>query len=79
MLHFLIKIDRLSDRFVVASPFLAFQSGSKTCLFCDLVIISKEVRNNISVRATETLKKPDVVAQKWSKIETVSSNAKSIG
>ena len=65
--------------FVAASPFLSFQSGSKTCQFCDLVIISKEARNNISVRATETLKKPDVVAQKWSNIEPVSSNAKSIG
>ena len=57
-------MDRLADRFDVASPLVSLQSGSKTCLICDLVIVSKEVRNDISVSAIETLKKPDGIAEK---------------
>ena len=40
-------MSRLADRFDVASPLLSLQSGSKTCLFCDLVITSKKARINI--------------------------------
>ena len=54
----MIKTDRLTDTFDVASPLLLLQLGSKTCLFCDLDITSKEARNNISVSMMETLKKP---------------------
>ena len=69
-------MGRLRDRFDVASPLLLLQSGSKTCLFCDLVITPKEARNNISVDAMETLKKPDGIAENWSKVKPVSSYAK---
>ena len=72
----MIKVDRLTDRFDVASPLLPLQSGSRTCLFCDLVIAPKEARNNISVSAMETLKKPGGMAEKWSKVKPVSSFAK---
>ena len=64
------------DRFHVASPLLSLQSGSKTYLFCDFVITSKEARNNISVSAMETLKKLAGIAEKWSKVKPVSSYAK---
>ena len=57
-------MDRLADRFDVATPLVSFQSGSKTRLNYDLVITSKEVRNDISVSAIETLKKPDGIAEK---------------
>ena len=57
-------MDRLADRLDVASPLLSLQSGSKTLLFCDLVNTSKEARNNISVSAMETLKKPGGIAEK---------------
>ena len=69
-------MGRLADRFDVASPFLSLQSGSKTCLFCDLVITSKEARNDISVSAMEILKKLGGIAEKWSKVKPVSSYAK---
>ena len=35
----------------------SLQCGSKTYLFYDLVIISKETRNNTTFNAMETLKK----------------------
>ena len=57
-------MDRLADRLDVASPLLSLQSGSKTLMFCDLVNTSKEARNNISVSAMETLKKPGGIAEK---------------
>ena len=57
-------------------PLLSLQSGSKTCLFCELVIISKEARNNISVSPMETLKKPGGTAENWSKVKPVCSYAK---
>ena len=69
-------MDRLADRLDVASPLLSLQPGCRTCLFCDLVITSKEARNNITVSAMETLKKPDGIAEKWSKVKPVSSYAK---
>ena len=69
-------MDRLADRIDVASPLLLLQSGSKTCLFCDLVITSIESRNNISVSAMETLKKPGGKAEKWTKVKPISSYAK---
>ena len=69
-------MDKLADRFDVALPLLPLQSGSKTCLFCGLVITSKEARNNISVSAMETLKKLDGIAEKWPKAKPVSSHAK---
>ena len=69
-------MDRLVDRFDVASLLPSLQSGSKTCLLCDLAITTKEVRNNISFNSMETLKKPDGIAEKWSKVKPVSSHAK---
>ena len=33
-----VNSGRLADRFDVAAPLLSLQYGSKTCLFCDLVI-----------------------------------------
>ena len=50
----MVKMDRLVDRFNVASALLSLQSGSRTCLFYDLVITSKKARNNVSVSAMET-------------------------
>ena len=52
------------------------QSSSETCLFCGIVITSKEARNNISVSVLETLKKLDGIAEKSSKVKSVSSHAK---
>ena len=69
-------MDRLADRFDVASPLLSLQPGSKTCLFCDLVITSKEARNNISVSAMETFNEDGGIADRWSKVKPVSSRAK---
>ena len=69
-------MDRLADRFDVASPLLSLQSISKTCLFCDLVITSKEARYNISASAMEILKKPGGITEKWSKVKPVSFYAK---
>ena len=69
-------MDRLADRFDVVSPLLPLQSGSKICLFCELVITSKEARNNISISVMEILKKPGGIAEKWSKVKPVSSYAK---
>ena len=63
------KLDRIGDRFDVASPLLSLQSGSKTCLFCELVITSKEARNNISVSEMETLKIPVGRGEKWLKVK----------
>ena len=71
-----VNNGRLEDRFDVAAPLLPLQYGTKTCLFCDLVITSKEARNNISVSAMETLMKPHGIAEKWSKVKPVSSYAK---
>ena len=45
-------------------------------LFCDLVITSKEARNNISVSAMETFNKDGGIADRWSKVKPVSSRAK---
>ena len=47
-------MDRLADRFDDASPLLSLQTGSKTCLFCDLVITSKEATINIDGNIKET-------------------------
>ena len=69
-----MKMDHLADGFDVASPLLSLQSGSKICLFCGLVIISKEARNNIPVSAMETLKKVDGIAGKWSNVKPLSSH-----
>ena len=55
---------------------LSLEPGSKTCLFCDLVMTSKEARNNISVSVIATLKKPGGIAAKWSKVKPVFSYAK---
>ena len=55
---------------------LSLEPSSKTCLFCDLVITSKEARNNISVSVIATLKKPGGIAVKWLKVKPVSSYAK---
>ena len=55
---------------------LSLEPSSKTCLFCDLVITSKEARNNISVSVIATLKKPGGIAVKWSRVKPVSSYAK---
>ena len=69
-------MDRHTDRFDVAPALLSLRSGSKTCLFCDLVITSKEVRNNISVSAIETWKKPDGIVEQWPKVKPVPFYAK---
>ena len=69
-------MDKSADRFDVASSLLSLQYGSKTCLFCDLVITSKEARNNIIVSAMEKMKKPDGISGKWSKVKPVSSHTK---
>ena len=65
-------MDKVPDRFDIASPLLSLQSSSKICLFCELTITLKEARNNISVSAIEKLKKPDGVAEKKSKVKPVS-------
>ena len=57
-------MDRLADKFDLASLSLSLQLGFKICLPCDLIITSKEARNNVSVNAMETLKKPDAIAEK---------------
>ena len=57
-------MDRLAERFNLASLSLSLQFGLKTCLVCHLIITSKEARNNVSVNAMEALKKPDVIAEK---------------
>ena len=54
--------------FDVASPLLSSYSGSKTCLFCDLVTTAKVTR---SVSVIETLKKPRAIEQEWSKVKPV--------
>ena len=41
-------MDRLAE---------SLQCGSKTCLFYDLVITSKETKNNTSFNGTEILKR----------------------
>ena len=69
-------MDRLTDNFDVVSLLPSLQFGSKTCLFCNLVITSKEASNTISVSTMETLKKSHGIAEKWSKIKLVSSCAK---
>ena len=57
-------MDRLTDKFDLASLLLSLQFGFKICLPCDLIITSKEAGNNVSVNAMETLKKPDTIAEK---------------
>ena len=57
-------MDRLAERFDVASLLLSLQFGLRTCLVCLLIITSKEARNNVSVNAMETLRKPDAIAEK---------------
>ena len=69
-------MGKFADRFDVASPLLSLQSGSKTCLFCGLVITSKEAKDNISVSVMATLKKLDGIAEKWSKVKPISSQLK---
>ena len=72
----MIKINNFPDRFDIASSLLSLQCSSKICLFCGVVITSKEARNNISVSVLETLKKLDGIAEKSSKVKSVSSHAK---
>ena len=52
-------MDWLADRVHVASSLLLLQPRSKTYLFCDLVITSKEARNCISISAMKAVKKLD--------------------
>ena len=60
-------MDRLAE---------SLQCGSKTFLFYDLVIVSKETRNITSFRAIETLKKSGGIAEKWSNLKPVSPSSK---
>ena len=69
-------MGKFADRFDVASPLLSLQSGSKTCLFCGLVITSKKAKDNISVSVMATLKKLDGIAEKWSKVKPITSQLK---
>ena len=49
------------------------ECNSQTELFCDLVVTSKEVRNNISVSVMEILMKLDGITEKWAKVKPVFS------
>ena len=69
-------MDRLADKFDLASLSLSLQFGFKICLPCDLIITSKEARNNVSVNAMETLKKPDAIAEKKANVKPVSTYTK---
>ena len=69
-------MDWLADRVHVASSLLLLQPRSKTYLFCDLVITSKEARNCISISAMKAVKKLDGIWNKWSKVKPVSCYTK---
>ena len=70
-------MDKQSDKFTVATPLLTLQSGGTNCLYCGCVISSKEKKNNLKVGAFEKLQIVDGIAEKWSRIQPVSSYAKS--
>ena len=68
------ELDHMDN--LKTAPLLTVQVGTKTCLFCQCDIKSKEISTNVSANALEKLQETGGFAEKWSKTSPTSAYAK---